>query len=787
MNKFRLANAALFVIITVMVVLACMTHVNSRNTQAVHTSLSEIGHHLIEARDSVVNPYSIRERRNYEITHSLVELELASEQLISDFKQSIWFDITSTRLRAQSIVVQFDGKVRDATQSLDMLIGVQVANQYELLTLHNIYKDQFSAQTDDIWLEEHYFDFLTNAALQGDNPQSQSSSLFLNRLRQSERKIELLTNRILEGHYFEFVEYSEQQLLEIAQRESRLTWLFVLLSIILLVTAFVLQTQHRVNKLKHLNDELIEATEKAERAAKAKSQFLATMSHELRTPMNGVLGISQIIANETQEKSTKEHVKIILDSGQHLMTILNDILDFSKVEENRLDLEAAPFNLLQVLTPVCSAIQPLVEEKNIQLYVENEVPDTIEFKGDCARVRQILFNLAGNAVKFTGDGHVLIRTELDEQKRCLLISVNDTGIGIPGDKQGCIFNSFEQADTSTTRKFGGTGLGLAIVKKLTELMSGEIKLKSVESIGTQFVVELPIPWIEKELPATQNTPVKQQRESKRHLHILLAEDNRVNAIVAKGFCEKLGHTVEIAENGLIATKKAQEHQYDLILMDNHMPEMSGVEATRFIRERLGINTVLFAYTADVFREAHDNFIEAGADHVLTKPLQRESFSDALKQFSSRLPVQNYEALEQTENVIELHREPIEKLRLTEEELTQSEMLEVLKEDPDACLDLLETIVNDFEKSVDELIEYFMAEDLAPLYSTLHTIKGMALNLGLDTLANQALDIETQVKNKQIPDIEQLQKLINRLQVNVHQGQRLIDRCRTRQADSNLVI
>jgi signal transduction histidine kinase/CheY-like chemotaxis protein len=770
-----------------MVVLACMTHVNSRNTQAVHTSLSEIGHHLIEARDSVVNPYSIRERRNYEITHSLVELELASEQLISDFKQSIWFDITSTRLRAQSIVVQFDGKVRDATQSLDMLIGVQVANQYELLTLHNIYKDQFSAQTDDIWLEEHYFDFLTNAALQGDNPQSQSISLFLNRLRQSERKIELLTNRILEGHYFEFVEYSEHQLLEIAQRESRLTWLFVLLSIILLVTAFVLQTQHRVNKLKHLNDELIEATEKAERAAKAKSQFLATMSHELRTPMNGVLGISQIIANETQEKTTKEHVKIILDSGQHLMTILNDILDFSKVEENRLDLEAAPFNLLQVLTPVCSAIQPLVEEKNIQLYVENEVPDTIEFKGDCARVRQILFNLAGNAVKFTGDGHVLIRTELDEQKRCLLISVNDTGIGIPGDKQGCIFNSFEQADTSTTRKFGGTGLGLAIVKKLTELMSGEIKLKSVESIGTQFVVELPIPWIEKELPATQNTPVKQQRESKRHLHILLAEDNRVNAIVAKGFCEKLGHTVEIAENGLIATKKAQEHQYDLILMDNHMPEMSGVEATRFIRERLGINTVLFAYTADVFREAHDNFIEAGADHVLTKPLQRESFSDALKQFSSRLPVQNYEVLEQTENVIELHREPIEKLRLTEEELTQSEMLEVLKEDPDARLDLLETIVNDFEKSVDELIEYFMAEDLAPLYSTLHTTKGMALNLGLDTLANQALDIETQVKNKQVPDIEQLQKLINRLQVNVHQGQRLIDGCRTRQADSNQVI
>ncbi|EMB9228587.1 response regulator [Vibrio harveyi] len=786
MNKFRLVNAALFVVIAVMAVLAYMSHVNSKNTQGLHASLSEIGHHLIEARDRVVNRYSMEERKTYEITESLVELELAAENLCTVFKQSIWFEFTPTKNRVKNIVAQFDGKVRDATQTLDMLIGVQVANQYESLTLHNIYQRQFAAQNDDSWLEKHYFNFLTNAALQGDNPQSQNISLFLNRLRQSERKIELLTNKILESHYFEFVEYSEHQLLEIAQREARLTWVFVLLSIILLVTVFVLQTQHRVNKLKHLNDELTEATEKAERAAKAKSQFLATMSHELRTPMNGVLGISQIIASETQEKTTKEHVKVILDSGQHLMTILNDILDFSKVEENKLELEAAPFNLPQVLTPVCSAIQPLIEEKNIQLYVENEVPENIEFNGDCARIRQILFNLAGNAVKFTGDGHVLIRAELDEQRKRLLLSVNDTGIGIPEDKQGRIFNSFEQADTSTTRKFGGTGLGLAIVKKLTELMSGEIKLKSVESIGTQFLVDLPIPWVEKEQSAMPNTKAEQQQENKRNLHILLAEDNRVNAIVAKGFCEKLGHTVEIAENGLIATKKVQENQYDLILMDNHMPEMNGVEATRFIREKLGVKTLLFAYTADVFREAHDNFIDAGADHVLTKPLQRESFADALKQFASRLPVQN-DVSDQAENVVELHREPIERLRLTEEELTHSETVEMLKEEPDALLDLLESIVNDFEKSVDELIEYFMAEDLSSLYSTLHTTKGMALNLGLDTLANQALEIETQVKNKQIPDIEQLQKLINRLQVNIHQGQRLIDRCRKQQTDSNQVI
>lgn len=787
MSKFRILNVLLFVIIAVMMVLAYMTHVNSKNTQVLHASLSEIGHHLIEERDTVVNRYQTSSRKDYEITQNLVELELAAEQLGEDFEQSIWFNFTSTKNRVKNILVQFDGKVREATLTLDMLIGVQVANQYELLALHNIYKDQFGADTQDVWLEEHYFDFLTNAALQGDNPESQNISLFLNRLRQSERKIELLTNKILEGHYFEFVEYSEHQLLEFVQREARLTWFLVLLSIVLLVAVFVLQTQHRVNKLKHLNDDLTEATDKAERAAKAKSQFLATMSHELRTPMNGVLGISQIIASETQEPKTKEHVQVILDSGQHLMTILNDILDFSKVEENKLDLEEAPFNLSQVLTPVCSAIQPLIEEKNIQLFIENEVPDHVEFQGDCARIRQILFNLAGNAVKFTHDGHVLIRSELDQERRRLVLSVNDTGIGIPADKQDRIFNSFEQADTSTTRKFGGTGLGLAIVKKITELMGGEVKIKSVEGIGTQFLVDIPIPWEEKSVLQPEQAKEESKGESKSNLRILLAEDNRVNAIVAKGFCEKLGHTVEIAENGLIATKKAQENQYDLILMDNHMPEMNGIEATRFIRENLGVRTLLFAYTADVFREAHDNFIEAGADHVLTKPLQRESFTDALKQFSSRLPVQTIGEAEQSENVVQLHREPIEKLRLTEEELTHSETIEILREEPEALMDLLKSIVCDFEAAVDELIEFFMVEDLDSLHSTLHTTKGMALNLGLDTLANQALEIETQVKNRQTPEIEQLQKLINRLQVNVHQGQRLIEKSRAQINDSNQVI
>lgn len=599
------------------------------------------------------------------------------------------------------------------------------------------------------------------------------------------KKIELLTNELLDHNYFVFVEEAEHSLLDLAQNEARFTWLFVFVAVMLLVGSFLYQLQYRMHNLKQLNSELEAETDKAERAAKAKSSFLAAMSHELRTPMNGVLGISQLIAEETKEPVTKEHIKVILDSGQHLMTILNDILDFSKVEENKLELEEAPFHLEQVLTPVCSAIQPLIDEKSIELIVENDVPNNTEFTGDCARLRQILFNLAGNAVKFTNEGHVLIRTELNSEDKHLLIIVSDTGIGIAPDKQGRVFNSFEQADSSTTRRFGGTGLGLAIVKKLTELMGGSITLKSVEGVGTQFIVTLPIPWNESEKPSPQHTPV--QTRSTQNLRILLAEDNRVNALVAKGFCEKLGHAVDVAENGLVAVEKARDNDYDLILMDNHMPEMNGVEATRFIREKLGVKTLLFAYTADVFREAHDHFIAAGADHVLTKPLQRESFADALKQFSARLKVKQTEEVSPASNVLQLQRKPIENLRLTEEELSNSEMLASLKEHPNELLDLLNSIITDFELAVDDLIENFMQSDFDSLKLTMHTTKGMALNLGLKILASQALELETQLKMNQVPAIEQLQMLINRLQVNIHQGHRLRDELVKAQQNSEQVL
>ncbi|EHH1223244.1 response regulator [Vibrio parahaemolyticus] len=785
MNKFRLVNSCLFIAMLVACTFAYMAHINSKSAQQLHSALSEVGHQLIEERDVIVNQYAIKERKNFELTKSLVDIEVEAEKLADTFDNAVWFPISPNRQKIQQTLAKFEQRVIQTTSQLDMLIGVQVENQYALLMLLDIYEEEFSTHIGETQLDKHYVEFFSRDLVNQSGEQSESGANFLGRLHESDKKIELLTNELLDHNYFVFVEEAEHSLLDLAQNEARFTWLFVFVAVMLLVGSFLYQLQYRMHNLKQLNSELEAETDKAERAAKAKSSFLAAMSHELRTPMNGVLGISQLIAEETKEPVTKEHIKVILDSGQHLMTILNDILDFSKVEENKLELEEAPFHLEQVLTPVCSAIQPLIDEKSIELIVENDVPNNTEFTGDCARLRQILFNLAGNAVKFTNEGHVLIRTELNSEDKQLLIIVSDTGIGIAPDKQGRVFNSFEQADSSTTRRFGGTGLGLAIVKKLTELMGGSITLKSVEGVGTQFIVTLPIPWNESEKPSPQHTPV--QTRSTQNLRILLAEDNRVNALVAKGFCEKLGHTVDVAENGLVAVEKARDNDYDLILMDNHMPEMNGVEATRFIREKLRVKTLLFAYTADVFREAHDHFIAAGADHVLTKPLQRESFADALKQFSARLKVKQTEEVSPASNVLQLQRKPIENLRLTEEELSNSEMLASLKEHPNELLDLLNSIITDFELAVDDLIENFMQSDFDSLKLTMHTTKGMALNLGLKILASQALELETQLKMNQVPAIEQLQMLINRLQVNIHQGHRLRDELVKAQQNSEQVL
>ncbi|WP_102524240.1 ATP-binding protein [Vibrio tapetis] len=759
--------------------MSILAYSNSQYIEKTQVKLSQIGIELIIQRDNILHRNASSDVRAFELTKHLVETENQAQKLVKETQDFGRFSLLDSSSAVHNTAQEFALELREQTQKIDMLVGLQVAKKYTLFRLHSFLEGKLASYKKESWLEWQLFNFMDQVI--GDSIQDSQIRLFSTQLSEIEQRIQGVTQDIVEQHGFVFIGTAEQKLYDLKQMETLLAGSTLLLSFFLIALLVVHNILYQLKKLRILNQRLAFQSKQAQKAAKAKANFLATMSHELRTPMNGVLGLSEIVLSETKEDSTKENIKLILESGQHLVTLLNDILDYSKVEENKLSFEKVLFDITDVIKPVISAVSPLANEKKLELLIENKVDAEVQFEGDIARIRQIVFNLVGNAVKFTQQGYVRVRAEQrDDPERSLQLTVTDTGDGIAQDKQSVVFESFEQADSSTTRKFGGTGLGLAIVKRLTQLMGGRIELRSTVGLGSSFSVILPIRSVVRSTSteATANISVDPKPDSKS-LQILLAEDNRVNAIVAKSFCLKLGHSVDIAVNGLIATQMVQEKSYDLILMDNHMPEMNGVEATRYIRQELNCETVIFAYTADVFREAHDNLIASGADHVLTKPLQRSSFSDALSQFSNRLTLDEHlgENKKQRRHETEhdgqlLQRETLERLTLTEEELTHSKALQLLEQDEEAYLALIDECAEKFDDGIEALIVGYMQTDLDSLNQSLGQLSEFASRLGLTNMVGLQNRIKADLARGQLPEIDRLQELVNLMAVNVHHAQRM---------------
>lgn len=402
----------------------------------------------------------------------------------------------------------------------------------------------------------------------------------------------------------------------------------LILSTVLMFSVIVLYLSHYITELKNTKLALQAAVKKAEEANHAKSMFLAAMSHEIRTPMNGVIGMTQLLISDNKDPKIQEHLSTLLESGEHLMVIINEILDFSKLEQGKLDLVKEDFDARQLVIPVINAFNPQAHDKGVQLTFDTQqLPKNLVLKGDIVRIRQIIFNLVGNAIKFTSDGMVKAVVKYDVKKEELIFQVSDTGIGIPSKRLESIFNAFEQAEIRTMHDFGGTGLGLSIVKKLCLAMGGDVTVTSKLGIGSCFT-------------ATVTTPVGTQSNlQKKSLlladfegeRVLIVEDNRVNQLVAKRMCQKLGFTVFIASNGVEAIKKVQQTFFNVILMDHQMPKMGGIEATHIIRNEHLFKGIILGCTADVTDETAAGYIRAGANLVITKPLKLESLAEALTQ------------------------------------------------------------------------------------------------------------------------------------------------------------
>jgi signal transduction histidine kinase/CheY-like chemotaxis protein len=472
---------------------------------------------------------------------------------------------------------------------------------------------------------------------------------------------------------------------------------------------------------------LREEWRRADAATRAKSEFLAVMSHEIRTPMNGVLGMAHLLLDTPLSGSQRRQVETLRDSGQALLTILNDILDFSKMEAGRLELVAEDFHLGRAVESVTALMAPRARGRGLVLRasVAPDVPTAV--RGDAGRLRQVLLNLVGNAIKFTERGEVALDVACSapaDGRVPLRFVVRDTGIGIPPEAQARLFQEFTQVDASATRRHGGTGLGLAICRRIVLAMGGEIRVDSRPGTGTAFTVEVALDRARSSLPADAATPAP----AVAPLRILLAEDHPVNREVALGLLRRHGHAVTVVTHGAEAVEVARAGGFDVVLMDVHMPGMDGTEAARRIRALAGAaaRVPIVALSASVLKDEVDVCFDAGMDEFLAKPIDPAALAGVLARLGPPRPASPAPpAPPATGGLLD--------------EAYLAALVDALG--PAHVVTLAAALPEEMAAHLQALSPVAPGPDPTGLRAPAHALKGVAANLGLTALAELAGAVE----------------------------------------------
>ena len=500
--------------------------------------------------------------------------------------------------------------------------------------------------------------------------------------------------------------------------------------------------------------------EKAVKADQAKSEFLANMSHEIRTPMNAIIGFSDILADEKLTDEQADYVNTVRDSGKHLLELINDILDFSKIEAGKLDIEMTEHPLKNILARVESMMNPAAAEKDLQFEIiqNGNLPAIIRTDPD--RLQQCLINLVNNALKFTERGHVYMKLSPEDHndQPYIRFDVEDTGIGVPADKQEEILRSFTQADGSTTREHGGTGLGLTITKQLAELLGGQLTLTSEENKGSVFSLIIPTGVDAAEQPALDINNIADHVYDKREKtelfkfsgRVLVAEDVKTNQMLITFLLNRMGLEVTIAEDGNQAAEKALAGAFDLIFMDMQMPNMNGYEATRTLRKS-GLTTPIVALTANAMKEDDEKCKEAGCNDYLAKPIDREALFEKIRDY---LPLEEDSLCERIDSV-ESQVDELTKLgsdrisqeaqssevRSNSEEIIDWDQLISRLVDMELVKELTPVFLEDNKERFDKLTEAMKLGDAKAVASYAHALKGAGANFGAERLSEIAHRLE----------------------------------------------
>ncbi|MFC1676926.1 ATP-binding protein [Planctomycetota bacterium] len=539
------------------------------------------------------------------------------------------------------------------------------------------------------------------------------------------------------------------------------------------------QTEEKLRQAKeeaeHINDELMIATTtandmatQAEWANTAKSQFLANMSHEIRTPMNAIIGFSDILAEDDLNDKQREDVDIIRDSANALLQLINDILDFSKIEAGKLDIEMTYCSLGELLNSIESLMKPKAVEKglNFEIIESNGLPEQI--RTDHVRINQCLLNLVSNAIKFTDDGHVHLKVSVSEINDHVYIrfDIVDTGIGIPQDRQLVIFDSFTQADGSTTRKYGGTGLGLAITRQLVTLLGGELSLTSEEGKGSTFSLMIPPglditkqPFLDRHNIAEISRPEDENSEYVEFSgNVLVTEDVLTNQMVIRQLLEKRGVEVTIANNGKEAIQMARSKSYDLIFMDMQLPDINGYDVTKTLREH-GIAAPIVALTAHAMKGDDKKCLDAGCNDYMAKPIDHQRLFEILKKYLSSPPKKSsrcvIEKIDSVKAQVDTLGQAVcdAEVQSCEGIIDWVELIKCFDYDQELVKEVTKAWLTDAPGQTTGLLEAIKTGNAKEISLLAHKIKGSAATIRATSLSQRASQLEALARQNDLTDAE----------------------------------